>query len=71
MTMDKERNMNTKADEKQWTLVCVPLSKVPNQICDHKYHAHEGSTVQRCIFISYVCNVQPEGGLCHGSLLQF
>lgn len=40
MTMDKERNMNTKADEKQWTLVCVPLSKVPNQIRDHKYHAH-------------------------------
>ena len=22
----------------------------------------EGSTVQRCIFISYVSNVQPEGG---------
>ena len=38
--MDKERNMNTKADEKQWILVCVPLSKVANQNCHHKYHAH-------------------------------
>ena len=35
MTMDKERNMNTTL-----TLVCVPLSKVPNQNCHHKYHAH-------------------------------
>ena len=39
MTMDKERNMNNNEDEKQWVLVCVPLSKVTNQIWNHKYHA--------------------------------
>ena len=40
MTMDKERNMKNNADEKQWILVYVTLSKVPNQNCHHKYYAH-------------------------------
>ena len=60
--MDKERNMKNNADEKQWILVYVTLSKVPIRTAITSTTLMEGSTVQRCIFIRYVSNVQPEGG---------
>ena len=68
MTMDKERNMQMK-NNGFW---CVSRSlKYQIRTAITSTTLMEGSTVQCCIFISYVCNVQPEGGLCHGSLLQF